>query len=180
MLTHKIKYNLKKQKQKPRIPSRDSAALSQRPCPSPRLGATSSQRLREHRSPTGTQERVLLGPVAFFPEDLNFDLLNQNDSENDDDIKKKSITMMKQGMAWSLSKPRVTLSHSAFCSSCPRVPVLRWTSTEVNLPRGTKLVWGSALDCGMLSRAGLWCHPPRRWTGWKALPSDLCFILSCL
>lgn len=27
--------------------------------------------------------------MAFFPENLNFDLLNQNDPENDDDIKKK-------------------------------------------------------------------------------------------
>lgn len=37
----------------------------------------------------GTQELILPGPVAFFPEHLNFDLLNQNDSENnDDDIKK--------------------------------------------------------------------------------------------
>lgn len=85
MRTHKIKYNLKKQKQKTRIPSQDLAALSQRPCPSPRLGVTSSQRLREHRSSMGTQELILPGPVAFFPKDLNFDLLNQNDSENDDD-----------------------------------------------------------------------------------------------
>lgn len=120
MHTHKIKYNLKKQKQKSRTPSRDSAALSQRLCPSPGLGATSSQRLWEHQSPMRTQERVLPGPVAFFPENLNFDLLNQNDPENDDDIKKKSITMMKQGMAWSLSKSRVTLGHSAFCGSYPR------------------------------------------------------------
>lgn len=89
MHTHKIKYNLKKQKQKSRTPSRDSAALSQRLCPSPGLGATSSQRLWEHQSPMRTQERVLPGPVAFFPENLSFDLLNQNDPENNDDIKKK-------------------------------------------------------------------------------------------